>query len=316
MNSSTSSSDLNAFSCRIVLYGFLFLSVLVAACFFLPSKHARETMLGSQITKLKALEALPGERVVIVGGSGSGQGFVTSNICAALNRPAYNMGLHAGLGLIYQMAAVEPLIRKGDVVLLIPEYANFDGDSCFGDEELLMMVCDIIPEHKKLLSKCHWFHLLPSAVKYGADKLRHYVSPPVAKGPPLGFDAYGDRIYRESISSWASTPFPPVKAMKWEDFSPRVLDYIKRFAAAVCSKGARCLVFPPAYQQSSYCMQEDYIAHVSQAMESLSTPFAALPERYALDCRYFYDTPYHLNLEGRKYRTELLLEDVRRLVSF
>lgn len=155
VNSYTSSSDLKAFVRRIAFYGIVFLSGLVAVCFFLPSKHARETMLGAQITKLRALEALPGERIVIVGGSGCGQGLVTSNICVALNRPVYNMGLHAGLGLIYQMAAVKPLIRRGDVVLLIPEYANFDGSTCFGNAELLMMVMDIIPEHKRLLTFNH-----------------------------------------------------------------------------------------------------------------------------------------------------------------
>lgn len=310
MSSSTSSSDLKAFVRRIALYGIVFLSGLIAACFFLPSKHARETMLGAQITKLKALEALPGERIIIVGGSGCGQGFVTSNICAALNRPAYNMGLHAGLGLIYQMVAVEPLIRKGDVVLLIPEYANFDGSSCFGGAELLMMVCDIIPEQKRLLSFRHWLHLLPAIPKYGSDKLRHLLMSVDSFDRSRDFDLYGDAVYPSDLSEGAVLPFPAARHMSNKDFSPTVLSHIEEFIRRISSCGGAVYVVPPAFQASSFERQKLFIDCIVKAMEKSSIPLIASPERYALDDKYFYDTPYHMNLLGRQMRTRMLVEDL------
>lgn len=315
MNSSTSSSDLKAFSCRIVLYGFLFLSVLVAACFFLPSKHARETMLGSQITKLKALEALPGERVVIVGGSGSGQGFVTSNICAALNRPAYNMGLHAGLGLIYQMAAVEPLIRRNDIVLLIPEYANFDGSTCFGNAELLMMVTDIIPKHKKLLTFDHWMHLLPLMPKYGADKLRRAFTKDFKINNVTRYDLYGDAIIPNGLKSDARLPILAGPKIAEGAYSGAIMPYILDFARRINDRGERLCFVPPALMMSSYVNGKTFAEKIYKEVERSGVPCVGFPNRYALADHFFYDTPYHLNLNGRLLRTKILIEDIAALLN-
>lgn len=313
MNSSTSSSELGAFSCRIAVYGIVFLSGLVVACFFLPSKHARETMLGAQITKLKALEALPGERVIIVGGSGCGQGFVTSNICAALNRPAYNMGLHAGLGLIYQMAAVEPLIRENDIVLLIPEYANFDGSTCFGDAELLMMVTDIIPEHKRLLSFGHWIHLLPLMPKYGADKLRRAFAKTFKTKSVTRYDLYGDAIFPDGLKSDATLPIPVGRETTENAYSGAVMAYIQEFAQRIKERGAILYFAPPALIESSYVRGKAFISKIYAEIERAGITVVGAPEKYALSECFFYDTAYHLNLNGRLHRTRLLIEDIVEL---
>ena len=267
-------------------------------------------MLGAQVDKLKRLCELPGERVIIVGGSGCGEGFVTSNLCAALNRPVYNMGLHAGLGLIYQMKAVEPLVRAGDTVLLIPEYANFDGQSCFGDMELLMMVLDIMPRHKALLSKEHWMRLLPVMPKYGADKLRHLFMPSRKKSVSGYFDEYGDGVYPSTYAPTAQLPFPPVSKLSADAFSPVVIGYIKDFEKSVQAKGGEVLIFPPAFQLSSYERQGSYITCIEAELKSAGVPFATSTKRYAADDIYFFDTPYHLNAIGRIFRSALLIDDL------
>ena len=57
---------------QIILFAVILGGLLGGACFFLPDATARKTMLGAQIEKLKRLKELPGERVIIVGGSGCG----------------------------------------------------------------------------------------------------------------------------------------------------------------------------------------------------------------------------------------------------
>lgn len=310
MNSSTSSSDLCSFSVRAAIYGMLLLSGLVIACIFLPSARVRTTMLGAQISKLKALDALPGERVVIVGGSGCGQGLVTSNICEVLHRPVYNMGLHAGLGLIYQMLAVEPLLRNGDVVLIVPEYANFDGYSCFGDVELLMMVMDIIPEHKRLISPRQWLHLLPLMPKYGADKLRVMFDMSAKPNTLERYDSYGDGVYPAGLAPDERLPFPIASRMLATEYSDVVMGYIASFVANLRNREVAVYLIPPALQKSSYEKTKGFVEKIDEEMRKVGYPFIALPDRYALDDAYFYDTPYHLNLNGREIRTALLTEDV------
>ena len=220
------------------------------------------------------------------------------------------MGLHAGLGLIYQMKSVEPLVRKGDTVLLIPEYANFDGSFCFGEAELLMMVIDIIPAHRSLLSFRHWLHLLPMVPKYGADKLRHLFMPSSSKDCTDDFDAYGDMKYEAGLSPSAQMPISAAKALSASDFSPMVLGQMKEFVAVVRAHGGNVCVMPPAYQRSSFDRQKEFIACLSKALTDDDMPFVCPPERYALDDKYFYDTPYHLNLVGRIHRTMSICEDI------
>lgn len=286
--------------------------MLVGACFFLHDATAVNTMLGEQRDKLDQLAALQGERVIIVGGSGSGQGFVTSNLCAAIKCPVYNMGLHAGLGLIYQMKSVEPRVRKGDTVLLIPEYANFDGSSCFGDAELLMMVCDIIPEHKALLTLKHWVRLLTLMPKYGADKFRHLFMPKRVKRGRI-FDSLGDFIYPANLQPMAQIVFPDAEVKKERDFSPNVVYAIQEFVDSTRAIGANVYLFPPAFKRLSFTRQKKYIERIEEELRKSGLPFAASAERYALEDKYFYDTPYHLNLEGRRLRTNLMAEDIQRI---
>ena len=295
---------------RFLCHSFIFLAILGGllggACFFLPDETAGKTMLGAQREKLKRLAALDGERVILVGGSGCAQGFVTSNLCVALKRPVYNMGLHAGLGLIYQMKSVEPLVRKGDVVILIPEYANFDGTSCYGETELLMMVLDIMPEHKKLLSPSHWLRLLPLVPKYGADKLRHLFMPARIKDAAKDFDSFGDAVWSPSLPPLSQLPFSPAHRMGKNDCSLTILSYIKDFSEAVQRRGASLWLMPPAFQRSSYQRQYGYILSVEIALKSIGMPFVLASDQLALSDKFFYDTPYHLNLEGREVRNNIV----------
>jgi len=294
----------------------IILGVLLGwSCFYLPDSAARSTMLGAQITKINKLKELPGERIIIVGGSGCGQGFITSNLCARLKHPVYNMGLHAGLGLIYQMKSIEQFVHQGDMVLLTPEYSNFDGAFCFGEMELLMMVLDIIPEHKSLLTWQHWVRLLPLMPKYGADKLRHLFMPKGTGEAANDFDSYGDSKYPSGLSPTANIPFPESKPMTRMDFSPEIIPHIKDFISVVEAKGGIVHIFPPAYQNSTFKRQKDYIEKISEELDEQKMPLVSSPEQYALDDKYFYDTSYHLNLKGRELRSDLVLRDVLRFMG-
>ena len=298
------------FLCRSFIFLTILGGLLGGACFFLADTNVGKTMLSAQREKVKMLAALDGDRVILVGGSSCAQGFATSNLCAALNRPVYNMGLHAGLGLIYQMKSVEPLVRKGDIVILIPEYANFDGTSCFGEEELLMMVVDVMPGHKKLLSFGHWLRLLPLVPKYGADKLRHLFLPPRTTDHSKEFDSFGDRLLPANVS-FQTFIIPPVNQMGPDDFSPAILSHIQNFVETVGNRGGVVYIMPPAYLRSAYERQSGYIQCIADRLKNAGVAFAAPPEHFVLDGMYFHDTPYHLNRAGRELRSRLLVERLR-----
>ena len=315
-NSSIFSFDMKRFVCSIFLFFTLLGVGLVCACFYLPSRTVGQSMLVVQKAKIDWLSQIQGARVILVGGSGLGMGMQTSRLAQELNRPVHNMGLHAGFGLIYQLGAVASMqLHRGDLVVVVPEYSNFDGEHCFGDQELVAVLVDILPEHRKYISLLHWMRLWRCVAKYGASKIRRFFLRPKAStlDPSGGYDAYGDAIWN-GLAPDARLVVPPAKRLSVKQFSPVVLSYIRSYVDECREKGIRVILMPPAYQSCSYDRQVEYIQKVAQELKQNGTPFVAPPRRYRLDEKYFYDTPYHLNLLGRELRTKLMVEDIQRVL--
>ena len=55
------------------------------------------------------------------------------------------------------------------------------------------------------------------------------------------------------------------------------------------------------------------IENIHKQCDTAGLSFVALPSRYAMEDKYFYDSPYHLNMSGREIRTELMIDDLKRL---
>ncbi len=268
-------------------------------------------MLAVQKTKLEQLSRIQGPRIILIGGSGLGMGMLTSELAKELNHPVYNMGLHAGLGLIYQMCLPPSYqLKNGDLIVIVPEYANFNGESCFGDQELVAMVSDILPEHRKYLSLSHWFRLWQHVARHGAGKIRKCFLPERPSNPSDSYDSFGD-------CKWGNKPpdaqlvFPVAKRLSASNFSPTILQYIRSYIDTCKEKGVRVVLLPPAYQAQSYDNQSEYIRKIEQELERGGMPFLVPTKRYRLDRQYFYDTPYHLNLIGRRLRTHMMIADLK-----
>ena len=73
-----------------------------------------------------------GQRLLIAGGSGTHFGVNTLKIEEVVKRPTLNMGLHAGLGLNTILASTLEEVRKGDIILVIPEYGILASDGTGG----------------------------------------------------------------------------------------------------------------------------------------------------------------------------------------
>lgn len=314
LRSSIFSSDMGRFLIKIIVFFSVLGALLIGACFVLPDRSAARTMLGAMPKKLKQLDTIEGSRVIFVGGSGLGMGMVTARIEKALRRPCYNMGLHAGLGLIYQMKSIVPHLRSGDLVVLVPEYANFEGGGCFGQAELVMMIADIMPEHRSLLDARQWVSLMPEMCEYGAGKLRRLFVVPSGKDNSNDYQDHGDLDYGPHPPD-EHLVFPAGRAKSADDFSGDVLQYITSFGQSVHSANAKLVVFPPAYYASSFAWQRAFIDRIETELTTVGCSFVVPAERYALEDRLFRETPYHLNKIGRHQRSALMAEDLERILS-
>eukprot|EP00913_Durusdinium_trenchii_P005997 g5609.t1 len=115
---------------RIFLAGFLLAAILVAASYLtaatvgvaFPGDTAVTFCQELYVRKDALCHNTPGERVLIVGGSGALFSVRAEMIQAAAGKPTINYATHAGLGAEYILARASRHVRDGDHVILIPEY--------------------------------------------------------------------------------------------------------------------------------------------------------------------------------------------------
>lgn len=307
------SSEMKLFCIKVLGFVGVFCAALIGACFGLPDRSANQTMLVAQRDKCETIKTLDSPRVILVGGSGIGLGVNSAVLAKKLVRPVYNMGLHAGLGLIYQMRAVTPFIKDGDVVVLFPEYSNFDDKTAYGNQELVAVVADILPEHRGHITMKQWFALSTYVFEYGAGKIRRLFSVQAMGRRGTYFDENGDGIWTLADPA-ARRPIPLSSSWGADHYSPLVVPYIAAFKREIESKHGQLIIMPPAVQSAFYGRQEGFVARIDQALRDQGLAFAVRTERYALPDEWFYDTPYHLNLLGRNLRAEMLAEDLSGLM--
>lgn len=300
------SFDMRRFLYNVVLFFGMTCVVLIGACFFLPG-HASKTMLGALPKKYANFDALRGERYVLLGGSGTYEGFDTAWLAHNLKRPVYNLGLHAGLGLVYTLQSALEHLHENDVVIVSPEYANFTDGNCWGNLETVATVSDIVPEERSLISFKQWIKLLPHVFEYGATKIRN-IFVKYGKDKSNDFDVYGDNIWDANLPGDASMPFPTSGKLCASAFSSDAIEVIRKFVETANGKGVKTIFVPPAYASDSFRQEKEFIDTISVELE-----FICRPDRYAFDRKFFFDTAYHLNPVGRRLRSECLLEDLKKL---
>ena len=103
-----------------VAKAFAIVGLVVLVIFVLPTPS---DYLAAFADKNRMLEEKPGARAILIGGSGMAFGVDSRKISDALGMPVVNTGLHAGVGLAFMLEHVRPFVRRGDIVVLVPEYA-------------------------------------------------------------------------------------------------------------------------------------------------------------------------------------------------
>ena len=232
--------------------------------------------------------------------------------------PVINMGLHAGMGLAYQLESVSPYIKAGDYVFIVPEYDNFSG--CLGGWETLMIVCDVCPEERWKLDARQLWHLFGYMPSYGMAKVRRLIKS-FAKRISGGAErknewAYLYNEYGDMTNSWFDVRSKPLKAgtgMSADTLTEDCCTRIRRFIEA--HPDACVYLLPPALHDLSFENNAEYIRAIEKMLARNRMPFIARPERYKMKGDEIWDACYHLNGPGVSARTRRIIEDIESIVD-
>ena len=315
-------ADVRSFFLSTVQVVLLTAAIIVLT--FLGIKPDPDHYFAGSLVHIKLLENTPSPRMILAGGSNVSFGIDAELMQRTLGIPVINDGLHAGLGLA-PLRELEEYIREGDVIIVSLEYDLFaNQDVMDGDPAFLSDWIEYSPRRIEYLS-----NPLTEAPRVYTVMLQRKVNRKVntylfggslheVRSVFVGtkYDLNGDFIGHLQDTSTnrqkiPATPYPV--SVVQED----IFVFLENFNRIAHDKGARVYFEAPASRQSNCkATGEMPLANFFKTFkERSSIPVLTPLEEVCLPNKYFFDTEYHLNAQGRELRTKRLIENWIKLTA-
>ena len=258
-----------------------FTIILIINVFMLLSKdrfscYSHERNVALAYERLVALRDT--NKIVIIAGSNAGFGINSRLIKQAFHMPVVNTATHGGIGVRMQFEMYNDLLREGDVVIFCPEYG--------AGEARLYIGIHYREAHKHRKSK-------------------EFDGPYSAKA----INEYGDiewkRAHQDTISCYNISSL----------IDKELVAYYKYVHATTKKRGIRLLFLPPTLLGSNYHKDAAQIEEWAVYLKQNGIPLQAEPSKYAFHDSLYYDTPYHMTSVGADLRTEVMINDMARLLK-
>jgi len=259
------------------------------------------------IDKNNMLKKAKSPKIIFVGGSNIAFGLDCEKIEDTFNMQVVNMGLYGNLGFSFMLQNTVPFIRPNDLVVLIPEYEQFFGEFSYGKKELMDLLC-YFPEGWGHINKTPR-HIM-AILKSNASRIRS-----VNLHKNLHDEIYSRKSFNEHgdlISYLRLKPILPLRESNIQspEFNDHIISELARYVEYVHSKGAEVIFIFPSITYEKYSKEKVYITQVFDKINKLSFNFSSTPQDYIFHEKYFFNTNYHLNADGRQIRTGKIIKDI------
>ena len=285
-----------------------------------------DNYLAAVLEKDRLIRNTPSPKIILVGGSNLAFGIDSRMLQDSLGLNVVNMGLYAKLGLKYMLAQVRPYIKRGDIVVIVPEYDQFYGDFSNGDNTLntallyapadrigdfirSYSVVDVVLRPRVENTRRSFLHALAAA----AGKEKEFFPPdtnPVYNR--RSFNEYGDvvsHIGKKGMhpDSIFVSHLPPLA-----DFNAETIEDLNGIADKAKDEGARAYFMFPSYIDRSYTINVGAIDSLTRKLtKGMRIPVVGTAADFSYPKNLFFDTRYHLNEEGRRLRTLEMVKILR-----
>ncbi|GGD49078.1 hypothetical protein GCM10011514_11560 [Emticicia aquatilis] len=272
--------------------------------------RASKSLLMASINKNSLLRNTQSPRVIFVGGSNTCFGLNSQTVYSKLGLNPINTGIHALIGIKYMIDNTVENIKKGDIVVLIPEYGHYYRNLDEGSEELMRIIFDVDFSNIKYLDIQQLFNIVSFLPKYALSKYKitEYINIQESDVYSVNsFNKYGDTYTHWGKKPERFIPFPTISG----DFNYEVIKYFEKYNEEITKKGAVLLVSFPCYQASSFKNSINQIKKIEDELNHSKLNIIGTAKRYMMPDSMMFNTPYHLTKSGVEFRTALLIEDLK-----
>ncbi|MDY7096641.1 MAG: hypothetical protein SXU28_00740 [Pseudomonadota bacterium] len=318
MPSSTSSSEARPARARVlalVAFAFGLVALGLGAWLLMPlSPVSTERYLAAAEDHVEMLRRSKGEkkRIVLLGGSGTAFSISAESLTQTLDRPVYNGGIQAGIGLRNLIDLYRPeLDPQNDLIVLLPEPEMLAADTLHSQTW-----CDVLFLRKDIGRLAKRPRCVPNVMWRTWQELEHHAKATQNTDSVYrrsGFNARGDLVAHLSIESeapdFSEYKLPTVSAQQLST----VTDHVR---ASLANDGFELLYVPAAMPQKGCDASRSPLAVLAS---ELSASTSGAKERrtidtapYCLSDDLFFDGAGHLNAKGRAIHTANVAEAIRR----
>lgn len=291
---------------RLVAFG-AFLTIAFGIVYLINRLYlVRDSYNNAFTLKAELISNTPPPKVVVIGGSNVAFGLDSKLLADSLRRKVVNAGLVAGVGMKYTLDSYEPLLRRGDVAVIQPEYDHFYGTVAYGNPEtagFLPYLKDFDPrrlnrEQLEIVVKGFFKTTLQSFVKsiyYELNGRLRGKKTGVFEYKLSGFNSLGDEQSHWTLPP-GETSNEPVGFMGTYnyDYERHLTDQLKRIKQG----GVEIIMMPPVTSQRNVELNRDSIAKIYDRMAHEGFAFVVQPDTLSYADSLLYNTAYHLKREG------------------
>jgi hypothetical protein len=294
--------------------------IIYLGLFFFPLD--KDHFISANKTKHELLKNTSSPRIILIGGSGVAFGIDSNQLNNAFHLNIINMGLSAGIGLRLILNQTTNYIRKGDIIVIIPEYEFFFNDFMDGNGTILASLISSDPTIIKYFNSINLYvNLLNNYNRIVLIELMSIISKSINKSVfPI------DKIYQiSSFNKYGDLIIPPgSKAINIDFnsnycsgiFNHKAITVINEYVAQTKQRGGIIYFSFPAIAHTSFYQSKYEINKLYTILKSeLKAPIIDAPQDNIYPDSIFFDTTYHLKAEGKNIRTIKLINNLKRYLK-
>ncbi len=295
---------------------FLFVLYFIPACFFTGLDESLLWVAEMKEKKQVYADREAGPRVLFYGGSATLLGVSAEENARVLGVPAFNMGLHARLGMNFLIQDAKKGARKGDTIVFLPEYELFNDDEEYSQMGFNYYRIFDLPTFRTIPLKKKARFLKFFIFQHPFDSFVNFLRYRHAKPGGTGYGSnniseYGDQtILPDKIYSGASGGFSKMKVRE-----PPALERLASFARWSEANGVRLIV-----SFANMAVPDDlhepgtkrYLENLVSVLRGAGIEVLGAPEDFFYPHTYFTDTYYHMNPPGVQLRSRQLAERLKK----